>query len=250
MKFSRFEFRDVSKTYEGQTALDNISFAIVSGQHTAIMGPSGCGKSTTLRILAGLEVPSAGEVLMDDVVVSEPDKICYPPHLRGVGMVFQDLALWPNLSVMNNVLLGLSSEGLTKHEARERARDALALCGVESLASRKPGKISGGQQQRVALARAIAMRPRFLLLDEPFSDLDLVTKMKLLEDIVALAANQKLTTILVTHDPMEATVLCRSAIVLTSGRIEESGDLADLLKDPQSELLKVFREHLNGFQKI
>ena len=250
MKVSQFEFRHISKNYEGENAVRDISFSLVSGEHTALIGPSGCGKSTTLRLLAGLEVPSKGEILMDGRVVSKVNRILEPPHVRGLGMVFQDLALWPNLSVMDNVLLGLSSERLPRNEIRERAGQALTLCGVASLGSRKPGSLSGGQQQRVALARAIAPRPDFLLLDEPFSDLDLVSKMKLLEEISALTANQKLTTILVTHDPLEAKILCRFAIVLSAGHIEESGPLADLLENPQSEMLKVFREHLHGIGKI
>lgn len=242
MKASRFEFLHVSKSYEGHTALNDASFALVSGEHAAIIGQSGCGKSTTLRLLAGLEAPSVGKILMDGEVVSEANSILKQPHLRGVAMVFQDLALWPNLSVMDNVLLGLSGQRLTKHEARRRASEALKLCGIELLASRKPGTISGGQQQRVAVARAIAVRPDLLLLDEPFSDLDLVTKMKLLHEISALATDQKLTIILVTHDPMEATIMCRRAVVLVEGQIEEAGALADLLKAPQSEMLKVFRD--------
>jgi iron(III) transport system ATP-binding protein len=158
-------------------------------------------------------------------------------------MVFRDLALWPNLSVMDNVLLGLSGAGLAKKEARTRAHEAVAWCGIESLADRKPGNISGGQQQRVALARAFAVQPSFLLLDEPFSGLDLVTKTKLLEEIAALAVAQKLTIVLVTHDPMEATTLCRSALVLENGHVGEAGTLEDLLHAPRSEMLRVFRSH-------
>ncbi|MCI0560192.1 MAG: ATP-binding cassette domain-containing protein, partial [Nitrososphaera sp.] len=126
---------------------------------------------------------------------------------------------------------------------RARANEALALCGLQTLVNRKPGEISGGQQQRVALARAIAAQPTFLLLDEPFSGLDLITKARLLEEISALAAERKLTVVLVTHDPLEAITLCRSAIVLNNGRVEESGSLADLLRTSQSEILKVFRNH-------
>ncbi len=167
MNGSQFEFRSVSKTYDGRTILAEVSFIIPTGEHTAILGPSGCGKSTALRLLAGLEAPSAGQVLLDGCIVSQPNTVLQPPHLRGVAMVFQDLALWPNLSVMDNVLLGLSGVGLTKQEARTRASEALALCAIESLAKRKPGTISGGEQQRAALARAIAGRPSYLLLDEP-----------------------------------------------------------------------------------
>ena len=161
-------------------------------------------------------------------------------------MVFQDLALWPNLSVLDNVLLGLAGTGLTKPEARVRAQETLALCTIESLAKRKPGTISGGQQQRVALARAIAMRPAYLLLDEPFAGLDLITKANLLQEISLLAAEQKLTLLLVTHDPLEATTLCRSVLVLDNGRIAESGVLADLLHAPQSQMLKIFRDYCGG----
>ena len=147
---------------------------------------------------------------------------------------------------MDNVLLGLSGADLSKSEARARAEEALAVCDIASLADRKPGKTSGGQQQRVALARAIAVQPTFLLLDEPFSGLDLVTKAELLKEISALAAARKLTVVLVTHDPIEATTLCRSALVLGKGCVEETGALEDLLRAPRSDMLRVFHDHLHA----
>jgi ABC-type Fe3+/spermidine/putrescine transport system ATPase subunit len=240
MSASQIAFRSVSKIYDRHIVLDRVSFTLSAGEHTAILGPSGCGKSTVLRLLAGLEAPSAGQVLLDGRVVSESQRVFRPPHLRDLAMVFQDLALWPNLSVMDNVLLGLAGSGLRKEEMRQRACEALALCAMESLANRKPGVISGGQQQRVALARALAARPSFMLLDEPFAGLDLVTKTKLLAEINTLAKEQQLTIVLVTHDPTEATTLCRSALVLENGHVEESGRWEDLLSSPRSELLRVF----------
>lgn len=244
MSSSQVEFQAVSKTYGERQVLDDVSFIIPAGAHTAILGPSGCGKSTVLRLLAGLDAPSAGAVLLNGTIVSQPNKVMKPPHQRGVAMVFQDLALWPNLSAKDNVLLGLSGVGLTRQEAQERAREALALCAIAPLAERKPGTLSGGEQQRVALARAIAVRPTYLLLDEPFSGLDLVTKTTLLTEIAGLAAERNTTIVLVAHDPLEATALCRSALVLKDGRVEEAGVLNDLLRAPQSDLLTVFRAYL------
>ena len=241
-----FQFCSVSKAYNGHAVLSDISFTVTAGEHTAILGGSGCGKSTVLRLLAGLDVPSAGRILFKGQAISEPNRIVTPPHLRGVAMVFQDLALWPNLTVLGNVLLGLAGITQSAREKRTRAVEALALCGIEQFADRKPGTLSGGQQQRAALARAIAARPAFLLLDEPFSGLDLVTKTRLLREIADLASQRELTVLLVSHDPLEATTLCRSAVVLENGRVQETGKLETLLRTPQSEMLKVFRDHLRG----
>jgi ABC-type Fe3+/spermidine/putrescine transport system ATPase subunit len=247
MTKAHFEFRSISKSYDGRPALSSVSFSVSAGEPIAILGPSGSGKTTALRLLAGLEAPSAGSVLLDGKPVSEPDRILVPPQQRGVAMVFQDLALWPNLTVRQNVLLGLAGSGLTRAELRVRARKALGLCGIEAVADRLPGKISGGEQQRVALARAIAVQPTFLLLDEPFASLDLVLKARLVREIAALSQQQDMTVLLVTHDPLDATVLCRAAIVLGEhGRVEESGTLAALLADPHSEILKVFDNQVRG----
>lgn len=244
MSASQFAFCSVSKLYDRHVVLDSVSLTLTAGEHIAILGPSGCGKSTVLRLLAGLDAPSAGQVLLDGAIVSEPHRVLRPPHLRGVAMVFQDLALWPNLSAIDNVLLGLSGTRLTKKEAKKRAHEALALCDIESLADRKPGILSGGQQQRVALARALAVQPWFLLLDEPFAGLDLVTKAKLLEEIAALAMAQHVTIVLVTHDPYEATTLCQSALLLNNGHVEEAGTWKELLGNPRSEILRVFRAYV------
>lgn len=244
MSAAQFVFRSVSKLYDTHVVLDAVSFTLTAGEHTAIIGPSGCGKSTVLRLLAGLEAPSIGQILLDGDIVSESQRILRPPHLRGVAMVFQDLALWSNLSVMDNVLLGLSGTGLSSKEARRRAHEMLALCAIESLAGRKPGTLSGGEQQRVALARALAVQPSFLLLDEPFAGLDLITKARLLEEIAALATAQHVTIVLVTHDPYEATTLCRSALLLENGHVAAAGTWPHLLSHPRSEMLKAFRSWL------
>ena len=241
-----FQLCCVSKFYDGVAAVNELSFAVPTGLHKAILGPSGCGKSTVLRLLAGLEVPSTGDVLLNGTLISKDNIILKPPHRRGVAMVFQDLALWPNLSVIQNGLLALSGTGISRREARARAKEALALCGIGSLADRVPGTLSGGEQQRVALARAVAPGPAFLFLDEPFAGLDLVTKMMLLNEISELAEKERFTVLLVTHDPLEAITLCRSAVVLDKGRLVESGDLTNLLREPRSEILKLFRAHVRG----
>ncbi len=239
-----FELRDVSKLYNGEAALSTVTFTIEPGQHVAILGTSGCGKSTALRLLAGLDTPCEGEVMLNGTVVSTAHTILMPPHLRGVSMVFQDLALWPNLSAIENVRLGLAGTSLSRRDAAPRAAEALHRCSIESLANRLPNTLSGGQQQRVALARAIAPRPDFLFLDEPFAGLDLITKTRLLAEIQALAREHQFTIVLVTHDPLEATTLCRSAVVLNGGRVEADGTLEDLLRTPKSQVLKAFRTQL------
>ena len=238
------ELRAVSRRYGGAFALWRVSFAVPVGEHTSLLGPSGSGKSTALRLLAGLEAPDEGEVWTSGELASTAGRALIPPHRRGVAMVFQDLALWPDLSVLENVLLGLSGARLRRAERRERARWAMALCSIEELSDRRPGTLSGGQQQRVALARALAPEPHLLLLDEPFSGLDLVVKARLIDEVHRLAEERGFTVLLVSHDPLEALPLCRAALVLRDGEIEEAGPLAELLQAPRSELLRAFRGQL------
>ena len=241
-----FEFRSVSKNYGTHSVLRAVSFCVRPREDMAILGPSGGGKSTILRLLAGLEAPTAGAVFLDGRSVSEPNRILVPPHRRGISMLFQDLALWPNLSVIDNVLLGLSGLNLPKKHAESRAREVLVLCSIDGLADKKPGRLSGGEQQRAALARALAPEPDYLLLDEPFSSLDLVTKNSLLEDIRELATGRKITIVLVSHDPIEATTLCQRTIVVEEGRMAEEGEWTDLLRQPRSKVLRLFQDHLNA----
>jgi ABC-type Fe3+/spermidine/putrescine transport system ATPase subunit len=242
---AQFAVRSLGKRYGTHQALCDVSFTVTSGENLALLGASGSGKSTLLRLLTGLEAPDTGVILRNDQPVSSPGRILLAPHRRGIALVFQDLALWPNLSAFANVMLGLAGLALSGSEARTRTQEALRLCGIEELAERKPAALSGGQQQRVALARAVAVRPAFLLMDEPYAGLDLVLKSRLLAEVRAFAALQDITVLLVTHDPLEALALCRSAVVLDQGRLVESGPLMDLLDAPRSELLRVFRDSVN-----
>jgi ABC-type Fe3+/spermidine/putrescine transport system ATPase subunit len=245
-----FEFRSVTKRYGQQTALSEISFSLPPGRHTALLGPSGCGKSTVLRLLAGLDLPTEGDVLLDGNVVSDRRGVHLLPHRRRLTLVFQDLALWPNLTAVENVRMGLSGLRLCRREAKSQARAALDLCGVGDLADRRPSELSGGQQQRVALARAVAPRPEYLLLDEPFAALDLVVKARLVDELRRLAETQHVTLVLVSHDPSDALSLCDWAYMLDKGRLIESGLLGDLLTEARSPLLRLFRDQLIPYRPL
>ncbi|MBA3607435.1 MAG: ABC transporter ATP-binding protein [Chthoniobacterales bacterium] len=236
------EFQSVAKAFGNEKVFENISFTITAGQHHALLGPSGCGKSTLLRLLAGLDQPNAGKILIDGALVSDSAKCLVAPHERQLAMVFQDLALWPDLSALGNVMLGMAQLKPSRAERRAKALSSLNACGIENLASRKPGEVSVGQQQRIALARALAVRPKLLLLDEPFSGLDIMIKAKLFDEIRTHCANLGITLLLVTHDPLEASALCSHALVIENARLAELGPIGDLLHEPTSNILRSFVE--------
>lgn len=242
-----FEFIDVSKSYAGKSALAHVSMRIPAGPHSAILGPSGCGKSTVLRLLAGLEEPTAGSILLDAQTISTAGRMLRPPHQRGVAMLFQDLALWPNLTTRENIRLGLAGLRLSRPESSSRIGEALDLCGIADLADHYPSQLSGGQQQRAALARAIAVHPRFLLLDEPFSGVDLAARSRLLREIADLARERRFQVILVSHDPGEALELCQTAVILDQGSVRGAGRMSDLLESGSCEPFASFRRLQDRF---
>ena len=223
-----------------QLVLNQLDLKVTEGESLGLLGSSGSGKSTLLRLIAGLEIAEKGDIVIGGRVSSRDGKLCVPPHERGISMLFQDLALWPDLSVAGNVRLGLSSLRLGRAELGRRVEEALESCGISNLAARKPGTLSGGQQQRAALARALATRPRLLLLDEPLGGLDLITKHAVLDQIARLRAELGFAVILVTHDPLEVRDLCSSLAVLEQGRIVQHGALEALAANPQSELGQAF----------
>ncbi|MCW5979711.1 MAG: ATP-binding cassette domain-containing protein [Bryobacteraceae bacterium] len=238
------ELKNVTMRYGQVEVFRDFNLQIADGCHFALLGPSGCGKSTLLRLFAGLQPPAVGEVWVDGSPASVAGEIRLAPHKRRFTMVFQDLALWPNLTVLQNVELGLAGAGLDRRERRERALSALRACRIEELGSRRPGELSGGQQQRAALARALAPQPRALLLDEPFSGLDIAIKVHLYAEITRLCREFGVTVILVSHDPMEATALCSHGAVIEHGGVREEGRIRDLLRAPVSETLRAFVDQL------
>ena len=230
---ARLTFDDLSRRYGATLALDHVSLDIAPGEILCLLGPSGCGKSTLLRIAAGVERPSAGRVLLDEQEVGGPERFV-PPEKRGVGLMFQDFALFPHLSILDNAAFGLRS--LTRREAKVEAHAALDRVGLAHYANEYPHILSGGEQQRVALARAIAPRPSVLLMDEPFSGLDPRLREKMREETLAILHETRATSIVVTHDAEEAMRMGDRVALMRAGRIVQTGDALDLYRAPKDIL--------------
>lgn len=214
------ELQNVTKSYNGAPAVSEVAFEVASGQAVALVGPSGAGKTTVLRLIAGLEVPDTGAIVLSGRVMSGSGWAA-PPHERGIGMVFQRPALWPHLTVSRNVLFGLA--GLTRAEAQQRLRDTLQLAHAEGLEERYPHELSGGEAQRVALARALAARPSILLLDEPLVGLDAELNRHMVQVLRASRQEFGTTVVYVTHYLSEAEAVADSAVVMRYGRVEQMG---------------------------
>jgi iron(III) transport system ATP-binding protein len=229
------EFRNVTKRYGAVTAVDAISFTIEPGKLVTLLGPSGCGKTTTLRLIAGLEMASEGEILIGGRDVTRSSAAD-----RDVSMVFQSYALFPHMSVIENVAYGPTVSGAGKARAREMAVEKLALVGLKGFESRMPSELSGGQQQRVAVARALVLEPQVLLFDEPLSNLDAKLRRRVREDIRELQQRLNLTVAYVTHDQQEALAVSDRIIVMSNARIAQSGTPRDLYEEPASLFVSDF----------
>lgn len=214
----------VTKCFGSHLALDSVSVEIPRGDTAVILGPSGCGKTTLLRVIAGLEIPDRGRILLDGAAVGEGRRVIVPPHRRRLGFVFQDLALWPHLTVLQHLDFVLRSWNVPRTDRHDRALEALRLVRVESLSARYPHELSGGEQQRVALARAIVGRPHVLLLDEPLSSLDPDLRSAMRTELAGLRRALDLTMVYVTHDREDAAALADRVIEMRAGRIRTVQD--------------------------
>ncbi len=226
---ARIEFDRIRKAWGDVVAVDELTLTIEDGEFVALLGPSGCGKSTTLLILAGIYAPTAGDLRFDGQVVNEVEA-----RDRNVGIVFQSYALYPHMNVRQNILFPLRFKKVPEAEAGRRVAEAAELVHIADLLDRRPSQLSGGQQQRVALARAMVKEPQLLLLDEPLSNLDATLRMTMRSEIKTLQAKLGVTTILVTHDQLEATTMADRIVCMRAGRIEQVGSPDDLYLRPAS----------------
>ena len=227
MAGGRIELISLTKRFTEIAAVDSIDLTIASGEFFSLLGPSGCGKTTTLRLIAGFEQPTAGRILLDDSDVS-----AVPPHKRNVNTVFQSYALFPFLSVFDNVAFGLRNRRLDKKEIATRVSEALDLVKLGSFAKRRPGQLSGGQQQRVALARALVLKPSVLLLDEPLGALDAKLRRSLKVELKALQEQVGITFLYVTHDQEEALTMSDRLAVMRDGKIVQIGAPQEIYEEP------------------
>ena len=233
------QLRNLTKRYGPLAVVDNVSLTVDHGLLVCLLGPSGCGKTTTLRLIAGFVEPSEGEVAVGDRVVSSPARTL-PPEQRNMSMIFQSYALWPHMTVNENVAYGLTLRKLPRDEIVRKVAAILATTKLSVLADRYPGELSGGQQQRVALARALIVEPETLLLDEPLSNLDANLREEMRFEVRRLHDEYRYTTVYVTHDQSEAMTTADLIAVMNAGRIEQLGSPQEIYDRPRSEFVARF----------
>ena len=225
----------LSKSYGATTAVDHVTLRIATGEMVALLGPSGCGKTTTLRMVAGLVEPSGGDVVLGGRTITH-----VPVHRRNIGMLFQNYALFPHMTVGENVAFGLETRGVKRRAAAERVREALQLVQLDGFAARLPAALSGGQQQRVALARALVIEPSVLLLDEPLGALDKGLREDMQVELRQLQRRLGITTVMVTHDQEEALTLADRIVVMRNGRLEQVGTPQEIYSRPRTRFVAGF----------
>jgi sulfate transport system ATP-binding protein len=229
------ELKEVSKAFGEFQAVKKVSFGLTKGTLAALLGPSGSGKTTILRMIAGLETPDSGDILIDRQSIRN-----LPPSRRGIGFVFQNYALFRYMTVFDNISFGLKTQKVPKNKIKERVNELLSLIGLENLGHRYPAQLSGGQKQRVAFARALAPWPRILLLDEPFAAIDAKVRRELRTWLRNMISHLKITSIFVTHDQSEAIEVADRIIVTNHGRVEQTGAPIELYKSPSTPFVARF----------
>ena len=245
-KIPVIEIRGVSKYFDAQNpALNNVSLDIYNGEFLTILGPSGCGKTTLLRLIGGFEQLSHGEILMDNKIIHD-----LPANKRKINTVFQGYALFPHMSVFENVAFGLRMSSVALSEQKQRVKEVLEIVGMEGFSARYPHQLSGGQQQRVALARAVINRPRVLLLDEPFSALDAKLRKKMQQELKQLRRKLGITFIFVTHDQKEAFSMSDRVVIMNHGNIEQIGAPIEIYEEPANLYVATFVGETNIFEGI
>ena len=239
------ELDDISKSFGAVPVIKDLSLRVNQGEFISLLGPSGCGKSTILRLIAGFLFPERGRILLEGQSIER-----VPSHKRGAAMVFQNYALFPHMSVYDNVAFGLRMRKTPKGDVPKRVTDALALVRLGEYGERYPRELSGGQQQRVALARAIVLNPKLLLLDEPLSNLDAKLRKQLRQELVEIHQLSGITTIFVTHDLEEAFSTSDRVGVMNNGRLEQFGTPSEIFSRPQTAFIADFVGHSNMFEGV
>ena len=237
------EIRNVSKLFDGIAAVDNVSLTINKGEIFALLGASGCGKSTLLRLLAGFETPTKGQIILDG-----QDLANTPPYKRPINMMFQSYALFPHMTVEQNIAFGLKQDGLPRDEINQRVHEMLELVHMQQYAKRKPHQLSGGQRQRVALARSLAKRPKLLLLDEPMGALDKKLREKMQLEVVDIIERVGVTCVMVTHDQEEAMTMAGRIAIMDRGEFVQIGSPEEIYEHPNCRLSAEFIGSVNIFE--
>lgn len=237
------EIRHLTKSFDGQNAVDDINLTIYRGEIFALLGASGCGKSTLLRMLAGFETPSSGQILLDGVDLAK-----IPPYERPVNMMFQSYALFPHMNVRQNIAFGLKQEKLSKAEIAKRVDEMLALVHMQDFEKRKPHQLSGGQKQRVALARSLAKRPKLLLLDEPMGALDKKLRDRMQVEVMEILERVGVTCVMVTHDQEEAMTMAGRISIMNRGKLVQTGEPQEVYENPANRYSAEFIGSITLFE--